>query len=292
MRKVHNIDNIILEVVWKNEKDKMKEEFSIFMKKWPVSFFNKTKETSWESFDDIENRRKYKEYDKNNNTIKKRKKDFFEKIYSDWNYYCPYCWKSLIIHWKKDNDEWIKRLYDIEHFLPRSKYPDLSINLYNWLPSCMACNQRLKWDTNPIENITETEWIFHPYFWFIRNDSYWVPFIDNGINKENIFNNYSFIWSSSNNILTSTHWKTFQLDKIYLESEDTFKIFNFIYSKQWLIIDEFSRFKKNNKSVDDYIDYFFNEYYPKNENEVLMFDNWKFKHDLINNLKDILDTKK
>lgn len=287
MRKINNIMNIIDSLNIKNPKKKKKYSSSQQKKEFK-------KNMTWLVVPDTRKRTESenKEYLRYSHISKKLKKDFFEEIYNDGNYYCPYCWKSLIIHWKKDNDEWIKRLYDIEHFLPRSKYPKLSINLYNWLPSCIACNQRLKWNKNPIENITQREWVFHPYFWFIKKDFQWKPFVSRVTNNENIFNDYSFIWNASNNILTSIHWKTFQLDKIYLESEDTFKIFNFIYSKQWLIIDEFSRFKKNNKSVDDYIDYFFNEYYPKNENEVLMFDNWKFKHDLINNLKDILNTKK
>jgi hypothetical protein len=54
----------------------------------------------------------------------------------------------------------MKRLYDIEHFLPRSKFPDLSVNLYNWLPVCMSCNQRLKRAENPLKK----DEIFHPYF--------------------------------------------------------------------------------------------------------------------------------
>lgn len=280
MKRIKEIDNIIDSLsienpkTWKiySSKEQLKE-FKKYLNLEPV--INRERDTS-----------EQKEFLRYEKVDSKLKEEFFKKIFDNWNYYCPYCWKSLIIHWNNWDNNKFRRLYDIEHFLPRSKYPHLSVNLYNWLPSCMACNQRVKRDKNPLDNITYKEWIFHPYLGFIiqnsnTNKKYKI------ISGWNIFNNlkYSFILNkNNNNILNSIHWKTFQLDKLYLESEDTYKIFNFIYKKQWLIIDEYFRFN-NYKTVDEYIDYFFKEYFPEKEKELLKYDNWKFKYDLINDLK-------
>lgn len=280
MKRIKEIDNIIDSLSVKNSKTwkiySSKEQLKEFKKYLNLEPIGNKKRTSLEEIE-------YLRYDKISDKLKE---EFFKKLFDNWNYYCSYCWKSLIIHWNYWKDNKFKRLYDIEHFLPRSKYPYLSINLYNWLPSCMACNQRIKKDENPLDKITDKEWIFHPYLWFLikssnTNRKYEI------VSDWYIFKNekYSFILDKNNkNILNSIHWKTFQLDKLYLESEDTYKIFNFIYKKQWLIIDEYSRFN-NYKTVDEYINYFFKEYYPEIEEDVLKYDNWKFKYDLIDNLR-------
>lgn len=277
MRIITNIDSIIDWInhptYWLKSSTNQKIDFLKYLNNWEVDKDTYVNDSKTRDF-------LYKEYD---NISDKIKKEFFEKIYNDGNYYCPYCWKTLIIHWKDDDDKLI-RSYDIEHFLPRSLFPDLSINLYNWLPACMSCNQRLKKSINPLNRIDWDKWIFHPYFWFIRKDGKNKYYFDN---NEDIFNNYSFIWNNGENILNSVHWKTFQLDNLYLYWEDTYKIFDFIYSKQSLIIDEYRKFN-NTKTIDEYIEYFFNEYYPKDEFDVLKYDNWKFKSDLINDLRGIL----
>ncbi|MBW4565165.1 MAG: hypothetical protein KME32_29530 [Mojavia pulchra JT2-VF2] len=39
---------------------------------------------------------------------------------------------------------------DIDHYLPKSKYPHLACHPYNLVPSCLACNQRIKKTTDPL----------------------------------------------------------------------------------------------------------------------------------------------
>lgn len=279
MRIINNINSIIDLIdhpkYWLNSSDKQMEEFKKILNSRSLSKLGGVKTRSKSNSD------KYYEYDKKK--YNKIKREFFEKIYNDGNYYCPYCWKTLIVHWKNRKNQLI-RSYDIEHFLPRSLYPDLSVNLYNWLPACMSCNQRLKKSINPLYKIVWNDWIFHPYLWFIKKDNHNKYYFDY---NENIFDNFSFVENWNKNILNSTHWITFQLDNLYLYWEDTYKIFDFIYYKQSLIIDEYRKFN-NTKTIDEYIDYFFNEYYPKNEIDLLKYDNWKFKYDLINDLREIL----
>ena len=54
---------------------------------------------------------------------------------------CPYCNRHYITTINLP-----KRAYraDIDHFLPKSKYPIFAMSLGNWVPSCMPCNRSLK----------------------------------------------------------------------------------------------------------------------------------------------------
>jgi hypothetical protein len=45
------------------------------------------------------------------------------------------------------------------------------------------------------------------------------------------------------------------------------------------------KFKKSSKSDEDLKSYFFKNYSPQNEDEILKYSNWKLKKDLIDNLK-------
>ncbi|MGL6130829.1 MAG: HNH endonuclease [Fusobacteriaceae bacterium] len=80
----------------------------------------------------------YKELFDSNGDVKKRwnykssfNKELKEVLLKMSGYECAYCGKSL--------DEW-----DIDHYLPQSKFPYLSYCFDNMLPSCKKCNQDLK----------------------------------------------------------------------------------------------------------------------------------------------------
>lgn len=57
---------------------------------------------------------------------------------------CPYCGRNYIYSVnkpkgdEKDGESVIKP--EIDHFLPKSKYPYLAFSYYNLIPSCMTCN--------------------------------------------------------------------------------------------------------------------------------------------------------
>lgn len=55
---------------------------------------------------------------------------------------CPYCNMNYIINYKKSNVK--KGTADIDHFYLKSKYPEYALCLYNFVPSCPVCNQRIK----------------------------------------------------------------------------------------------------------------------------------------------------
>ena len=68
---------------------------------------------------------------------------------------CPYCNRQYITPILKKNG---KMRADLDHFLPKSKYPYLSMSIYNLIPACKFCNTSLKGtkefketDLNPYE---------------------------------------------------------------------------------------------------------------------------------------------
>jgi hypothetical protein len=90
-------------------------------------------------------------------------KVFYERIYSVFNYdaliesiepwgayklthalgitVCPYCNRNYI---HTSYNEHGRTRPELDHFFPKSKYPFLSISLYNLIPSCHICNSNLK----------------------------------------------------------------------------------------------------------------------------------------------------
>ncbi|WDT68009.1 HNH endonuclease [Cloacibacterium sp. TD35] len=71
------------------------------------------------------------------------------------NNICPYCT--------------IKNVKTVDHFLPKSEYPYLSVVPSNLVPCCRDCNTDKK-ISYPIDNDTQT---YHPYFDNIENES-WI----------------------------------------------------------------------------------------------------------------------
>lgn len=57
---------------------------------------------------------------------------------------CPYCNRNYITTLGSDNDKFFRA--DIDHYLPKSKYPYLRLSFYNLVPSCEICNRRAKKD--------------------------------------------------------------------------------------------------------------------------------------------------
>ncbi len=67
---------------------------------------------------------------------------------------CPYCNRSFIHNFKKD--EKIKRSSQTDHFFPKGsgKYPYLALSFFNLIPSCYSCNHakgESKIDLSPYE---------------------------------------------------------------------------------------------------------------------------------------------
>jgi len=236
----------------------------------------------------------------------------FVKRYIDikWIKYCPYCWKNYIAYFCNDIDfylwnDWNDRScedfiswFDIEHFFPKGyvdrewnkPYAQLAKNLYNWHLSCLICNQRLKKDKDVLYRAQERDGIFNPYFWWIYKDWDEIKVDDSTFDDK-----VTFVWEpdprfdNRRQVFKTYHWKFFRLWEIYLNDEETYNIFNFIYDKYTKIKDEYHRFKKTSKTIEEFVEYFFKNYYPKKEEDILKYSNWKFKKDLIEYMKKILE---
>jgi len=63
---------------------------------------------------------------------------------------CPYCNRNFINNTQlvdKNNNPYIKRMAQLDHFYPESQYPYLAVSLYNLVPVCGSCNT-VKLDDN------------------------------------------------------------------------------------------------------------------------------------------------
>lgn len=57
---------------------------------------------------------------------------------------CPYCNINPIYKYGKSQKNEDLIMMDIEHFMPKSRFPLFSMSFYNLVPSCFNCNLRLK----------------------------------------------------------------------------------------------------------------------------------------------------
>ncbi len=57
---------------------------------------------------------------------------------------CIYCNRQYILTISDDEKKIARPSFD--HYLPQSKYPFFAVSLYNLIPSCQICNERLKLD--------------------------------------------------------------------------------------------------------------------------------------------------
>ena len=83
-------------------------------------------------------------------------RDFYDKLLISAPYNtCPYCT--------------IKNVTTIDHFLPKSEYPFLSVTPTNLVPSCRDCNtdKKVSYPTN------RDDQTFHPYFDIVDNEP-WI----------------------------------------------------------------------------------------------------------------------
>lgn len=80
---------------------------------------------------------------------------------------CPYCNRQYITPIYSDRG---KMRADIDHFLPKSKFPYFSMSLYNLIPVCKSCNQSLKGDREfDFDSLSPYEDHISDYFKFRAN---------------------------------------------------------------------------------------------------------------------------
>lgn len=172
---------------------------------------------------------------------------YLKDIFSDsWNPYlfviesglrvCPYCNRQYITPIYSDNG---KVRGDLDHFLPKFKYPYFSMSIYNLVPVCKFCNQSLKGTTEfDFDDINPYETSLNDYFKFKVDTNSKIINIE-PCEKKNSLNK---------------HLNTFKIKSLY----------NYHYNH----VDEL--IKKRYIYTDDYIKNLYKAYddYFKNEDEL------------------------
>lgn len=125
---------------------------------------------------------------------------------------CPYCNRNFIDTYKIESNNKIRDNAQLDHFLPKEKYPYLSISLYNLIPCCAQCNH-IK--SNQIKEIV------YPYSKTINGAmNFKIDFMVN--EKDNIevlygkSDNFNILIKTNNpNNKIKNNIDVFKLDKLY-----------------------------------------------------------------------------
>lgn len=64
-------------------------------------------------------------------------------------YTCHYCDMAYINAYAVTTKGGMKSQFDVDHFLPKKNCPPLALSLFNFVPSCPVCNERIKGDNLP-----------------------------------------------------------------------------------------------------------------------------------------------
>lgn len=115
----------------------------------------------------------------------------------------------------------------IDHYLPKEKFPGLSISPLNLIPACLGCNKR-KSDNKP--NTAEEEFL-HPYFDNIENELWLYSNIEEKLPLTVFFgvNPYE-LWDDIKKERVRKHFKKFHLGQLYssyASAEISGKIYSF-----------------------------------------------------------------
>lgn len=190
--------------------------------------------------------------------------------------HCPYCGKSQLFACESSFS------FDLDHFLPISRYPQYAISLYNLIPSCKFCNSIVKHNTlDPVKEANNGRSIFHPYFWRFRldtNGEYSFEEID--FDSRIGFGRVNFSlgkWSWLNlDPIASNHIVKFKLNAIY-ESVDTKNDIFHLYH-------QYTNAKAYAMSSSKKADVFFidqvRHFCPEDEKSILKYTNGKMRKDI------------
>lgn len=146
---------------------------------------------------------------------------------------CPYCGG-------------IGDVKELDHFLPKSKYPQFSLLTSNLVPSCKICNQDLK--KSKFAKLYE-EQIIHPYNdinIFFEDKWIDVAFKPNHEEKMEFFVSPPDFWSEADKQRAKFHFDMFDLAERY----STFIAGEYLNTKQSI---ENLKLDHDNKSIVDYI---------------------------------------
>ena len=213
--------------------------------------------------------------------FEKLKKKFMNLVFAE-IYYCPFCGRTPFM------ENWNLKNFDLDHFFPKNleikwkkPFKYLTYNFCNLVPICWFCNQKIKKVENPLLVLNKWDKIFYPYFWWLYLNGFNIKIKENKWKILSFDEEYSFYKQS----FTDSHSKFFKLQDFYTKKRDISNDVLFIHKSKTKILA--TKQLKINKWLgqDELKNYFFKNYAPQSEDEILKFSNGKFKKDLIDNLK-------
>ncbi|MFW6015170.1 MAG: HNH endonuclease [bacterium] len=219
---------------------------------------------------------------------------FTQNGFESWNAYelsrrldvnvCPYC-NRLYTFTIINEDDRITRP-ELDHYLPKSKYPLFSLSFFNLIPSCNICNSQLKGDKE------------------LPVNKYWHPYIQ----EKGIEDKFNFKIDKINDLMNDVEEIELTINRAddnYTENQDTVTFDNmikeiyknhsnvvlnllrkkYIYSKTF--IKELQKLLSDRELTEEYI---YNVIFdiPKNKEEIINYSLGKLKIDileLIDNIK-------
>lgn len=134
---------------------------------------------------------------------------------------CPYCDRQYITSYiverntkKKEKD--FKTTADADHFYPKAKYPFLSLNIYNLIPSCQICNSRMKSDEDLQFASSPYEKAFQDEIKFVIN----MKETDCEKVMPTDVMDFDIDIESNGNLATEEYLKTFKIREVYKTSHN------------------------------------------------------------------------
>jgi hypothetical protein len=164
---------------------------------------------------------------------------------------CPYCGRNYIFSVSKENGNVVKP--QIDHFLPKSKYPYLAFSYYNLIPCCETCNMSsCKGQKDTLKNSKSEYKITHPYE---RNGN--DRFFEFCLHNVNVFSD--FLSDSeqdieivfNKNIDIQQYEDFFALQSLYKEHNDI--VHELLIRKQFWATETCQQYYKNLLSQNDSI---------------------------------------
>ena len=81
-------------------------------------------------------------------------------------YTCHYCDMAYINVYTENSKGVAKSQFDIDHFLPKGKCPPVALSLFNFVPSCPVCNERIKREGLPNVKLNDLKFLSPSSFAF------------------------------------------------------------------------------------------------------------------------------
>lgn len=92
---------------------------------------------------------------------------FFRKHADELKIYtCHYCDMAYINVYTENCKSIAKSQFDIDQFLPKGKCPPVALSLFNFVPSCPVCNERIKREDLPYVNLNDLKFLSPSSFAF------------------------------------------------------------------------------------------------------------------------------